>query len=184
MLKKTAELNCDVEFASYDIEEWGLWGSQHHATKLKSQNVNVVCMLCMDMVGYYTDVEDSQDYPISGMGRLYGTKGDFLAMVGRQKDTELIADAKKTFQKAVPLKIEVFEAPQLLEFLFTLSDHAPFWQQNYPALLFCNTAFYRNEHFHRETDTWNTLDYDKMVQVTVGLYHIILSLDASCAPKK
>jgi Zn-dependent M28 family amino/carboxypeptidase len=177
MLKETADMNCGIEFVAYDLEEEGLWGSKRHAIKLKDDKVNVVCMLCVDMVGYYSDEENSQTYPIDAMSRRYGTKGDFLAMIGRQKDTELVADAKKAFQKAVPLKIESFESPELLEFFLTFSDHAPFWQQKYPALLFTDTADLRSNHWHQETDTWKTLDYDRMAQVSVGLYHAILAID-------
>ena len=54
-LKKTPELNSDVELVFYDLEEDGLLGSWYHARKLKTQNVNVVCMICLDMIGYYSD---------------------------------------------------------------------------------------------------------------------------------
>lgn len=176
MLKDT-ELNCTVEFAAYDIEEWGLWGSQHHAKKIKDDKVNVVCMICMDMVGYFSDEEDSQNYPLKNMHSLYGTKGDFLAVVGRAKDEKMVAEAKRAFQESVPLKVESFLIPQMVSFLFTVSDHAPFWQRNYPALFFTDTADFRTEHYHRRTDTWDTLDYDRMTQVAVGLYHVIRAID-------
>ena len=176
---KEAELNCTAEFASYDIEEWGLWGSQHHAKKLKDQNVNVVCMICLDMVGYFSDAEDSQTYPLSNMHTLYGTKGNFLALVGRTKDEKMVANAKKTFQESVTLKLETFLVPQMVSFLFTVSDHAPFWQRNYPALFFTDTADLRTPHYHHRTDTWDTLDYDCMTQVAVGLYHVIRTIDAA-----
>jgi Zn-dependent M28 family amino/carboxypeptidase len=180
---KEAKLNCDVEFACYDIEEWGLWGSLHHAKKHKSQKTEIACMLCLDMVGYFSDEEGSQDYPLSNMHSFYGTKGNFLAVVGRAKDDKLVADVKKAFQDTVPLKAETFLVPQMLGFLFTVSDHAPFWQQGYPALLFTDTAGFRNKHYHEETDTWDTLDYDKMSQVAIGLYHVVLTLDAAQAEK-
>jgi len=179
LLKETPEMNCDIELVFYDIEEWGLWGSQHHVKKLKSQKVDVVCMLCMDMVGYFSDKENSQEYPMRNMELAYGTKGNFLAMVGRPKDRTMAMEAKKAFQEAVPLKVEVFFVPPLWEFLFTVSDHAPFWQQKYPALFFTDTADFRNKNYHRRTDTWDTLDYDRLALVPVGLYHVILAIDAA-----
>jgi Zn-dependent M28 family amino/carboxypeptidase len=112
------------------------------------------------------------------MSRLYGTKGDFLAMVGRPADAPLMTSAQKAFREATTLRIESFAAPNLLEPLFARSDHAPFWWEGYPALFFTDTADYRTPHYHRTTDTWDTLDYDRMVQVAVGLYHIILAIDA------
>jgi len=183
LLKETAELNCDVEFVAYDVEEVGLWGSRFHAKKLKNKKVDVACMLCLDMVGYFSDEENSQSYPVRSMNRLYGTKGDFLAMVGRPADAKLLSDAQKAFRESSTLKIHSFPAPNLMEPLFARSDHAPFWWEGYPALFFTDTADFRTPHYHKKTDTWDTLDYDKMVQVTVGLYRIILAIDAAQAPE-
>ena len=179
MLKKVTDLNCDIEIVAYDVEEWGLWGSRYHAKKLKNQKIDVVCMLGLDMVGYYSDAENSQRYPVPGMHRLYGTKGDFLAMVGRPDDAKLMTNAQEAFRKATTLKIQSFPAPNLLEPLFARSDHAPFWWEGYPALFFTDTADFRSPYYHRRTDTWNTLDYDRMIQVSIGLYHIILAFDAA-----
>ncbi|MCL2710518.1 MAG: M28 family peptidase [Planctomycetaceae bacterium] len=178
MLKATPELNCDIELASYDMEEVGLWGSRFHARKLRQQDVDVVCMLSLDMVGYYSDAENSQRYPVSRMRQLYGTRGDFLAMVGRPADAKLMTDAQKAFREGSTLRIESFPAPNLLNPLFARSDHAPFWWEDYPALFFTDTADYRTPYYHKTTDTWDTLDYDRMVQATIGLYHIILAIDA------
>ncbi len=180
-LLKDAELNCDVEIVSYDLEEWGCLGSRYHAKKLKAQNVDVVCMIGMDLVGYYSDKESSQDYPVSGMSLLYGTKGDFLAMIGRPEDAKLLVDAKKAFQGASTLKILSLPAPKALEGLLSRSDHASFWQEGYPALFFTNTAEFRNKNYHQSTDTWDTLDYDRLAQVPVGLYEIIMTIDAANA---
>ena len=181
LLKTDAELNCDVELVAYDMEEVGLWGSRFHARKLKNQNIDVVCMLCLDMVGFYSDEENSQRYPVRSMSRLYGTKGDFLAMVGRPADAKLMTDAQKAFQNGTTLKILSFAAPNLLEPLFARSDHAPFWWEGYPALFFTDTADFRTKHYHRATDTWDTLDYDRLTQVSVGLHHIVLAIDAAHA---
>ena len=39
-----------------------------------------------------------------------------------------------------------------------LSDHAPFWDAGYPAVMITDTAFLRNPHYHQRTDTLETLD--------------------------
>ena len=179
LLKETTELNCDVELIAYDMEEVGLWGSRYHARKLKNQKVDVVCMLCLDMVGYFADEENSQRYPLGGMSRLYGTRGDFLAMVGRPADAKLLTATQKAFRETTTLRIQSFAAPNLLEPLFARSDHAPFWWEGYPAIFFTDTADFRSKHYHRRTDTWDTLDYDRLAQIPVGLYHVILAIDAA-----
>ena len=179
LLKEASEWNCDVELVSYDVEENGLWGSRYHARKLKNQKVDVVCMLCLDMVGYFSDEENSQRYPVVGMSPLYGTKGDFLAMIGRPEDAKLIASAHKAFREATPLRLLPLPAPKPLELLLSRSDHAPFWWEGYPAIFFTDTADFRSKHYHRRTDTWDTLDYDRLAQIPVGLYHVILAIDAA-----
>ena len=179
MLRHTAELNCDVELVSYDAEEIGLLGSRYHAKQLKNQQVDVVCMISMDLVGYYSDAEHSQNYPIPGMSLLYGTKGDFLAMIGRAEDTKLLSAVQKAWREATTLKLWSLAAPKGLDLLLSRSDHAPFWWEGYPALMLTNTADFRNKHYHTKTDTWDTLDYDRLAQVPVGLYHVILMLDAA-----
>jgi len=178
-LLKDAEPNCDIELVFYDAEESGCLGSQYHAKKLKAQNVDVACMLCMDLVGYYSDEKNSQEYPISAMSLLYGTKGDFLVMTGRPEDAQLLTDATKAFQKAASLRILSLPAPKELQGLLSRSDHAPFWQEGYPALFFTDTAEFRNKNYHEKTDTWDTLDYDRLAQVPVGLYEIIKMIDAA-----
>ena len=179
MLKETPPLNCDVELVSYDAEEIGLLGSRYHVKILKAQKVDIVCMLAMDLVGYYSDKENSQSYPVVGMSTLYGTKGDFLAMVGRAEDLKLLTEAQRAWQKAATLRLLPLPSPKGLDLLLSRSDHAPFWWEGIPALFFSDTADFRSKHYHEKTDTWDTLDYDRLVQVPVGLYHVILAIDAN-----
>jgi hypothetical protein len=49
------------------------------------------------------------------------------------------------------------------------SDHVPFWDLGYPALLITDTANLRNPHYHQATDTLETLDLDFLTQVCQGL---------------
>ena len=50
-----------------------------------------------------------------------------------------------------------------------LSDNSSFWDQGYPALMLTDTSFLRNPHYHLASDTPETLDYDAMTQVTLGV---------------
>ena len=178
-LSKTPELNFDVELVFYDLEEDGLIGSWFHARKLKTQGVDVVAMLNLDMVGYFSDAPNSQQYPVRNMSAIHGTRGDFLAVFGRAEDTQLMLKTNRVFQETTTVRIAAVPMMRGLEFLLSFSDHAPFWREGYPALLFTDTADFRNRHYHRPTDTWTTLDYDRLAQVPVGMYYLILAIDAS-----
>jgi len=182
-LNRTPKLNLDIELVFYDLEEDGLLGSWYHARKLRTRGVDVVAMLNLDMVGYFSDAPNSQRYPVANMGSIVGTRGDFLAVFGRTEDAPLMLKANRVFQEKTSVRIAAVPMGRGWEFLLSFSDHAPFWREGYPALLFTDTADFRNRHYHRATDTWDTLDYDRLVQVPVGIYHLILAIDAANAPQ-
>jgi Zn-dependent M28 family amino/carboxypeptidase len=49
------------------------------------------------------------------------------------------------------------------------SDHASFWEQGFPAVMLTDTANFRNPHYHRSTDTIDTLNLDFMAAVADGV---------------
>lgn len=57
-----------------------------------------------------------------------------------------------------------------------LSDHSPFWDEGYPALMLTDTAFLRNPNYHLPSDTFETLDFEFMRKVAVGVYYSIIDL--------
>jgi hypothetical protein len=50
-----------------------------------------------------------------------------------------------------------------------LSDHSPFWDEGYNALMVTDTSFMRNPHYHKETDTVDSLDLPFLMAVIDGL---------------
>jgi Zn-dependent M28 family amino/carboxypeptidase len=42
---------------------------------------------------------------------------------------------------------------------FSRSDHVRFWRAGMPAIQVTNTANFRSPHYHRPSDTPDTLDY-------------------------
>jgi hypothetical protein len=50
-----------------------------------------------------------------------------------------------------------------------LSDHSPFWDAGYPAAMVTDTAFLRNPHYHKLSDTLETLDLAFLSGVCRGL---------------
>ncbi|HEY6330795.1 MAG TPA: M28 family peptidase, partial [Blastocatellia bacterium] len=57
------------------------------------------------------------------------------------------------------------------------SDHAPFWSAGIPAVMWTDTAEFRNPHYHLPSDTPDTLDYGFMASVTRSLISCLLSTD-------
>ena len=56
------------------------------------------------------------------------------------------------------------------------SDHASFWNQGYPALLLTDTAMFRNPHYHTAHDSFNTLDFSFITDVTKAVMSVLLKL--------
>jgi hypothetical protein len=50
-----------------------------------------------------------------------------------------------------------------------LSDHSPFWDAGYDAVMVTDTSFMRNPNYHLMSDTIDTLDIDFLASVTDGL---------------
>jgi hypothetical protein len=49
------------------------------------------------------------------------------------------------------------------------SDHAPFWDLGFPAIMITDTANMRNPHYHWESDHIDTLDLAFLAVVCRGL---------------
>ena len=56
------------------------------------------------------------------------------------------------------------------------SDHWPFWQAGYPAIMVTDTALFRYPHYHAATDTPGQLGYAGLARVTSGLAGVIGAL--------
>jgi hypothetical protein len=48
---------------------------------------------------------------------------------------------------------------------FHRSDHAPFWHAGVPSIMWTDTSEFRNPHYHRDSDTPDTLDYEFLANV-------------------
>jgi Zn-dependent M28 family amino/carboxypeptidase len=51
---------------------------------------------------------------------------------------------------------------------FSRSDHVRFWYAGLPAIQVTDTANFRNPHYHRSTDTPDTLDYETLARITAA----------------
>ena len=163
-----------VEFVSFALEELGLVGSEHYAAAV--QRHEVLGMLSLEMVGF-TESEGLQHYPWFLRGR-FPSIGNYLGLAANDRSKRLL-DAVAAAMRQVPdLPVEAMVIPRNGWLLpeSRLSDHAPFWDRGYPALLVTDTAFFRNPHYHQPSDTVDTLDLPFLEKVTQGLVATIQAL--------
>jgi Zn-dependent M28 family amino/carboxypeptidase len=150
-------------------------GSAVHAKALKAEGVKLRAMFSLEMIGYFTDRSDSQAFPAPGLSLIYPSTGNFIAVVGKIGQSGLVRRIKRAMSEAGPLPVHSIAAPRFLPGV-DLSDHASYWNQGYPAVMITDTAFFRNPHYHRRTDTPETLDYDRMAKVVEGVFAAVREL--------
>lgn len=156
-----------VEFVAFNLEEYGMVGSQAYARKLKKEKIPLAGMLSLEMVGYASKERGSQKMPLF-LKPFYPDTGDFIALVANSSSRGLLKEVEKIFRSVEGLPLQSLVLPSNGRIFpdARLSDHSPFWDQGYPALLVTDTSFYRNPHYHLETDTIETLDMEFLAKVT------------------
>ncbi|MBE9503279.1 MAG: M28 family peptidase [Proteobacteria bacterium] len=172
------ELRYRIELVAYTLEEppffrSQLMGSYVHAKSLYDSKRQVIGMIGLEMIGYFTDKDKSQNYPLSLMKLFYPSKGDFIALVGRFSDGLLLKHLKKNMEKTT-VKVSTLKAPSFVSGI-DFSDHLNYWNFGYHAVMVTDTAFFRNVNYHEETDTIEKLNFDKMREVVKGLYLAIVN---------
>ena len=180
--------------ACWDQEELGLIGSRAYAARADEDGENILVHFVYEMIGYYSDVPDSQTIP-SGLDMLFPAetaaleanenRGDFLAAIGDDLARTSL-QAMAYYGSGVDLSVVVLEVPSILKnspLLLDLqrSDHAGFWRVDIPAMMLTDTSEFRNARYHcgDGDDTVDSLDHDfatKIVQATVGAAAAALEL--------
>ena len=163
-----------IELVAYTLEEpphfrTDRMGSVRHARALAAEKREVRLMLSLEMIGFFTDARGSQGYPFPAMAHLYSDRGDFIALVGRFGDFTATRRAKALMSGAADLPVHSINAPPLLQGI-DWSDHASYWNEGFTAMMVTDTAFLRNPHYHRASDTFETLDYRRMAKVVQSVY--------------
>lgn len=162
-------LNYPVRLVAFDMEEYGLLGSQEYATQLKQQQQPLRLMLSLEMLGYCNSAPGSQRYP-AGLQYFYPNRGNFIALIGNLSTIPDLIRLSLSIRKAgTPSEWLPVPNKGLMVRQTRLSDHSPFWDRGYRAMMVTDTAFMRNPHYHQPTDTIETLDLDFLTGVCRGL---------------
>ncbi len=169
-----------IELVAYTLEEMPYFrtrsmGSYHHAASLYRSKAAVRLMLSLEMLGFYSEKQGSQKYPLGFLRHLYSDTGNFIAVIGRFGQAGTIRMVKKHLAQNTGIRVYSMTAPASLTGV-DFSDHLNYWKFGYPAVMITDTAFYRNPHYHRRSDTWNRLDYRKMAALANGIQRMLLQL--------
>lgn len=150
-------------------------GSVFHAKSMKEAGRTIKLMLSIEMIGYFKDEPDSQKYPLPAFKLLYPTVGNFISIIGRPNEFWIMRQAKAIFMSATDIPTYTANVPAAVPGV-DYSDHLSYWNLGYPAVMVTDTAFMRNENYHKATDLPDTLDYERMAEVVNGIFAIATKL--------
>ncbi|MCX6558600.1 MAG: M28 family peptidase [Candidatus Aminicenantes bacterium] len=168
-----------LELVAYCLEEPPFFktenmGSFIHVQSLRRENAGVKLMLCLEMIGYYSEQPGSQTMPFLLLKPFYPGRGNFIAIVGRLSDRQLVGRVKKWMRAGSRIDVRSINAPEQIPGI-DFSDHLNYWRYDIPAVMITDTAFYRNPHYHEKSDMPQTLDFEKMSEVVRGVYWTVVN---------
>lgn len=168
-----SRLRRTVQLVGFNLEEpqdaFGTYrvGSARFAERASAQQHRYEGALVLEMVGYTDQRPDSQQVP-PFVFKQVPNAGTFLVAAGDGRSRGLLRSFERSCRLHAPDLTLVTYGAHFRGWtlpLTRLSDNASFWDRGYPALMITDTAFLRNPHYHMETDTADTLDYEFMASV-------------------
>ncbi len=149
-------------------------GSRAYARSLRARGQPIAGALVLEMLGF---TGPRQVVPAAvRLVREVPRTGDFLAAVGDGRSAELLRTFVRAAEGIVPLVPLAVPLRGWLVPDVRRSDNARFWDEGYPALMVTDTAELRNPHYHRASDTPETLDYDFLARGTRAVARAVEAL--------
>lgn len=180
-LLKGAHLNYKIELVAYTLEEPPFFrtnqmGSYIHAKSLIDNKTTVLGMVSLEMIGYYSNKENSQLFPDPQLSELFGTKGDFITLVNRLDNENFEKNFSVIFSSLDYIKSEIFSSTSTVNGV-DFSDHLNYWNFGFDAIMITDTAFLRNRNYHTKEDTLDLLNIGKVGNVVDSVFQTILRLN-------
>jgi Zn-dependent M28 family amino/carboxypeptidase len=167
-----------VELVAYTLEEPPYFttesmGSLYHASQLKENNIPVKLMISLEMIGYFTDQPNSQQYPDPSLLQVYPSIGNFIGVIGKIGQESAVREVTRLMKEKCDIGVESINAPVEMPGIAN-SDHRNYWRMGYDAVMIDDTSFYRNPNYHTNYDTMDTLDFEKMAEVVKGAFWTVV----------
>ena len=170
------QLDYRVDFVAYSLEEPPFFGTDKmgsyvHAEFLHENNVDVIGMVCYEMIGYYSMF---QPYPgaLMPLALKYPLRGNFIMVVGIPEHKKFNKKFHKLMAKGSKINVQEISHAMIRSYA-ELSDQRNYWAFGYPAVMINDTSHIRNPHYHKESDTIETLNFNKMKEVVNSTYRAV-----------
>ena len=169
----------NVCFVSFNREEDGFLGSADFVKQAVAGGRFAIREAhILEMVGYCDHRAGSQRVP-TGLPIEVPDGGDFLGILANQSSShtgDRILRTAKTYCPAFPvLSLSVQPGMEKVFPVLARSDHVPFWKASVPAVMWTDTAEFRNPHYHQPTDVPASLDYEFLLNVVRLLVATVVS---------
>lgn len=167
-----------IELVGYANEEPPYFRTQYmgsaiHARSLRAGKAQVIGMVCLEMLGYFSDAPNSQTLPLPFLTYLYSSKANFIAVVGKWAQMNIVSKVKQKMIAACEVPVFSINSPNFVTGI-DFSDHRNYWAEGFEAVMITDTSFFRNPHYHQSTDTIETIDFKRMTEVVKGAYWAII----------
>jgi PKD repeat protein len=160
-----------LRYVLFTGEEQGVWGSAAYATDIADRGEHVAGVLNLDMIAYNSTLYPE---PVIELHTRSGNDGYADQTIAR-----LFADVVAGYHLDL--------IPEIVPSNLQASDHASFWQHDYPAILAIEDFDDFNPYYHSTDDTLDTLNwayYTESVKATIGtLLHLIGQVDFTYTPE-
>jgi len=147
------------ENAVVDDIRSALRGSRALAGLAREEGWEIEGVVVLESVGFAGE-EVLQRAP-AGVPFPVPEKGNFIAVVGNQGSAPLVqAFARGIERHRIALPYLPLVVPGNGELLpdTRRSDHAPFWDLGFPAIMLTDTSNFRSPHYHQPSDTLETVN--------------------------
>ena len=180
VFEQQPEIDYRIDFAAYCLEEPPFFateqmGSYVHAKSLHDSKADVIGMISLEMIGYFSDERNSQPYPSPELAKLYPHTANFIIVVGIDQYSVFNSRVHRLMSEGSAIDVQIINFPSA-EGLAGLSDQRSYWKFGYKALMINDTAFIRNPNYHMKSDTIDTLDFSKMTEVINSAYRAITNM--------
>jgi len=173
IVESKIQLKRPLELVAYTTEEppffaTKMMGSYVHAESLSRASVKVKGMLSLEMLGYFSEEKNSQEFPFAFLKAFYPSTGNFLMIAGDMKSSFLARNLKRSLHQYGTIPSYTLNSPDIIRGI-QFSDHRNYPPFGYSSVMLTDTAFYRNKNYHQTTDTPDTLNYEKMADISQSL---------------
>ena len=163
-------------------EVGGFPGSTAHIEASLGRGEQIDAAIVLEMIAYRSFEARSQQLPepatmaLRAMGTAIPHIGDFIAVIGDSSAEPWVTSLVTAAETSAPsLKTFPLVAPAGFIQDAGRSDHAVYWQRGIPGVMLSDTANFRNPHYHKRTDTLDTLDLEFAADVTEMLLQALVS---------